>query len=97
MLVSRQFDRQNFDNLAEQENHLVPFSRGPRMCLGINLAWCEVYLVVAMLFRKFEITIANTEHIKNAIDKAGNLKWYDAFLAWYFGEKVRCWFKPINS
>jgi cytochrome P450 len=37
--------------LGEKEQqplrYLVPFSRGTRACLGINLAWAELYLIVA--------------------------------------------------
>ncbi|KAK0210181.1 cytochrome P450 [Desarmillaria ectypa] len=42
------------------EKYLVPFSRGPRSCIGINLAWCELYLVFANLFRKFDMKIHET-------------------------------------
>ncbi|KAH9979110.1 cytochrome P450 [Lactifluus volemus] len=34
------------------ESWLVTFSKGPRSCLGINLAYCELYLVLAHLFRR---------------------------------------------
>ncbi|KAG7453091.1 cytochrome P450 [Guyanagaster necrorhizus] len=42
------------------EKYLVPFSRGPRSCIGMNLAWCELYLVFANLFRKFDMKIHET-------------------------------------
>lgn len=32
---------------------LVPFSRGTRQCLGINLAYAELYLCIAAVFRRF--------------------------------------------
>ncbi|KAF8488484.1 putative P450 monooxygenase [Russula emetica] len=35
------------------ESWLVAFSKGPRSCLGINLAYCELYLTFAYLFRRF--------------------------------------------
>ena len=35
------------------QKSLVPFSRGSRGCLGINLAWAELYLILAMVFRRF--------------------------------------------
>jgi cytochrome P450 len=35
------------------EGYLVPFSRGPRICLGMNLAMAELYLILAMVFRRF--------------------------------------------
>ncbi|EED24576.1 cytochrome P450, putative [Talaromyces stipitatus ATCC 10500] len=33
------------------DRNYVPFSRGSRKCLGINLAYAELYLVLAVLFR----------------------------------------------
>ncbi|KAH9057597.1 putative P450 monooxygenase [Lactarius vividus] len=39
------------------EAWLVSFSKGPRSCLGINLAYCELYLVIAGLFRRFDVTL----------------------------------------
>ncbi|KAJ7499985.1 cytochrome P450, partial [Mycena latifolia] len=43
-----------------EAKYLVPFSRGPRMCLGINLAWCELYLLFANIFRKIDMKIYET-------------------------------------
>ncbi|SJL17057.1 uncharacterized protein ARMOST_20598 [Armillaria ostoyae] len=42
------------------DRYLVPFSRGPRTCLGMNLAWCELYLVFGNLFRKLDMEIYKT-------------------------------------
>ncbi|KAK7044004.1 hypothetical protein VNI00_008172 [Paramarasmius palmivorus] len=42
------------------EKYLVAFSKGPRICLGINLAWCELYLIFANVFRKLDLEIWNT-------------------------------------
>jgi len=47
-------------NSRELENFLVPFSRGPRSCLGINLAWCELYLIIGNIFRKIDMEIYDT-------------------------------------
>ncbi|PPQ71154.1 hypothetical protein CVT24_009835 [Panaeolus cyanescens] len=40
----------------ELDKYLVSFSKGPRSCLGINLAWCELYLIIATIFRKLDLT-----------------------------------------
>ncbi|KAH7112945.1 cytochrome P450 [Dendryphion nanum] len=36
------------------ERFMVSFGRGGRSCLGINLAWAELYLTLGMMFRRFE-------------------------------------------
>ncbi|PPQ79817.1 hypothetical protein CVT25_002971 [Psilocybe cyanescens] len=47
------------DDSAELEKYLVAFSKGPRGCLGINLAWCELYLIIGTVFRKLDLTPDN--------------------------------------
>ncbi|KAK3331800.1 cytochrome P450 [Cercophora scortea] len=41
------------EEVRAREKCLVPFSRGSRMCIGHNLAWCELYLTLGTLFRRF--------------------------------------------
>ncbi|KAL1703458.1 cytochrome P450 [Schizophyllum commune] len=45
---------------ALENGYFVPFSKGSRMCLGHNLAWCEMYLALASIFRKTTIRIHDT-------------------------------------
>ncbi|KAJ7577966.1 cytochrome P450 [Mycena floridula] len=45
---------------TDLDNYLVPFSKGPRSCLGINLAWCELYLIFAHTFRKLNLELFET-------------------------------------
>jgi len=40
--------------------YLVNFSKGTRMCLGMNLAYAEIYLTLAALFRRFELELFET-------------------------------------
>jgi len=40
--------------------YLVPFSKGPRMCLGINIAWAELYLIFGHIFRRLEMEMVGT-------------------------------------
>ena len=40
------------------QRYLVPFSRGTRGCLGINLAWAEMYLTLASVFRRFDFDLS---------------------------------------
>ncbi|KAK0630987.1 cytochrome P450 [Bombardia bombarda] len=37
-----------------REKCLVAFSRGSRVCLGLILAWCELYVTFGTVFRQFE-------------------------------------------
>ncbi|EEQ29552.1 cytochrome P450 [Microsporum canis CBS 113480] len=37
----------------------APFSRGTRMCIGMHLAWAEMYLLLAYLVKEFDFTIMN--------------------------------------
>ncbi|KAJ5632097.1 benzoate 4-monooxygenase cytochrome P450, partial [Penicillium lividum] len=34
---------------------LVPFSMGSRMCIGMSLSYCEIYLMLAALVRRFNL------------------------------------------
>ncbi|KAI9846675.1 MAG: hypothetical protein M1837_003730 [Sclerophora amabilis] len=40
----------------ELERYLVPFSKGSRRCLGMNLAFAELYLCLANVFRRYGCT-----------------------------------------
>ena len=40
--------------------YFVPFGRGSRMCLGMNLAYAELYLVLAVIFRRFDLQLFDT-------------------------------------
>ncbi|KAJ4299457.1 hypothetical protein N0V90_004702 [Kalmusia sp. IMI 367209] len=40
-------------NAAQLEKYLVSFSKGSRNCVGMNLAWAEMYMCTAAVFRRF--------------------------------------------
>ncbi|KAL9624297.1 MAG: hypothetical protein Q9160_001544 [Pyrenula sp. 1 TL-2023] len=42
------------------DRYLVSFCKGSRACIGINLAWGELYLILFHLFRKFELELYET-------------------------------------
>ncbi|KAF8974372.1 cytochrome P450 [Flammula alnicola] len=44
----------------ELGRYLVPFSAGPRMCLGISVAWAELYCFFGHIFRKLDMQIVDT-------------------------------------
>lgn len=41
------------NNSSHLEKYLVAFSKGSRGCVGMNLAWAELYLCTAGVFRRF--------------------------------------------
>ncbi|KAJ5921253.1 hypothetical protein N7466_009579 [Penicillium verhagenii] len=42
------------------QRYLVNFSKGTRICLGMNLAYAELYLTLANLFRRYEFELYDT-------------------------------------
>jgi cytochrome P450 len=42
------------------EKYLVNFSKGSRQCMGMNLAYAEIYLTLAAVFRRFELELFET-------------------------------------
>ncbi|KAF3911928.1 hypothetical protein ABW20_dc0105770 [Dactylellina cionopaga] len=57
----------------EMDNYLMPFSRGARICVGVNLAWAELLLTLARLIRRYEISY--TDDFTDA-----NMDWVSWFL-----------------
>ena len=67
---------------AQLDNFLLSFSRGSRACLGINLAYAELYNTFAYVLGSFEFNLAGTT--------ARDMEWHDAFGPATFGHlKVR--------
>jgi len=62
------------------DNWLVSFSRGPRMCLGINLAWVELRLSFVHIFRRLEMKLAE--------GSPDDLPFRDCFLPFFYGPHV---------
>ncbi|KAI0265031.1 cytochrome P450 [Gloeopeniophorella convolvens] len=69
------------------EYWLMPFSKGPRSCLGVNLAYCELYLALGHLFRRFDIS-SDTE-------RPGDLKFAEHFIPRFTGEHVHAYCRPL--
>ena len=72
------------EDAIDLEGWILTFSKGPRNCLGQNLAMCELYLVFATLFRRFHITY-----------DGGKVDFRDCFLPRYNSDHVRAFFKPV--
>ncbi|KAK9234108.1 cytochrome P450 [Lipomyces kononenkoae] len=66
---------------------LISFSRGPRSCLGINLAWCELYLAFATMLRRFDMKLDGMT--------TKDLVWRDTFLPYFYGKHLTAWCEPI--
>lgn len=48
-----EFRPQRWIDNPSLDKYLVPFSRGTRACVGINLAYAELYLTVAAVFSQY--------------------------------------------
>ncbi|KAF7511511.1 hypothetical protein GJ744_004099 [Endocarpon pusillum] len=42
------------------EKYVIPFSKGSRACIGLHLANCELYLVLAAMIRRFDLELYET-------------------------------------
>ncbi|MCJ1423011.1 hypothetical protein MMC29_000892 [Sticta canariensis] len=42
--------------------YLVAFSKGSRMCVGLNLAWAELYIGLANVIRRLDLELFDTGH-----------------------------------
>ncbi|KAF7930612.1 uncharacterized protein EAE98_005012 [Botrytis deweyae] len=47
------------------ERYLVPFNRGTRSCLGINLARAELYLILASVYRRFDFDVSQVNRARD--------------------------------
>jgi cytochrome P450 len=71
------------------EQWLVSFSKGPRSCLGLNLAWCELYIAFATMLRRFEMKLDGTTR--------EDLAWRDCFTPYFYRRHLRVWCKPVAA
>ncbi|OBR07631.1 Cytochrome p450 [Colletotrichum higginsianum IMI 349063] len=70
------------DDGKHLEKYLVTFSKGARQCLGINLAYAEATLTLAMVVNRFRFTADKTL-------KESDLKRVDNFTMGYEGTGIR--------
>ena len=82
-------DRWMGTDAAGLDKWLVSFSKGPRSCLGVNLAYCEMYVALATLIRRLEMKLYGT--------KAEDLVWRDVFLPYFYGKRLRVWCEPVKT
>ncbi|KAF3178847.1 hypothetical protein TWF225_004800 [Orbilia oligospora] len=63
--------------MTVQNKFLVPFSKGSRACLGINLAHMELYTIMAYLIRRHDLKLYNTT--------AKDMEWWDMVIPEFKG------------
>ncbi|KAI0250004.1 putative P450 monooxygenase [Lactifluus subvellereus] len=71
------------------ENWLVSFSKGPRSCLGINLAYCELYLALGNLIRRFDVRADEA--------RPADLKWSEHYLPLFEGQHLHAYCHPRHE
>ncbi|KAI0265866.1 putative P450 monooxygenase [Gloeopeniophorella convolvens] len=71
------------------ENWLVAFSKGPRSCLGINLAYCELYFAFAYLFRRVDVQLDKT--------KPSDLSYAEHFVSVFTDQHLRAYCRPLSE
>lgn len=49
------------DGVKQLSRYHVAFGRGARMCLGMPVAYCEIYITLATLFRRFDFELYQTD------------------------------------
>ncbi|KAL2830808.1 cytochrome P450 [Aspergillus cavernicola] len=67
------------DNGKASKTNLVPFSKGPRMCVGMNLSYMEAYVFLGNLFRLFDMSLHNSDR--------ATLRWKD-YIALHLEDDV---------
>ncbi|KAI0258151.1 cytochrome P450 [Gloeopeniophorella convolvens] len=69
------------------EGSMAVFSKGPRSCLGMNLAYCELYLVIASVFRRFDVALDTKRPAKMTV--------MEHFAPVFTGEHLHAYCKPV--
>lgn len=74
------------------DRFMVSFGRGTRSCLGISLAWTELYLTLGMLFRRYRFELIEPD-VRDV--QLG----HDFFIpvAWEGGKGVRVWVRDSGD
>ncbi|CAI7647033.1 unnamed protein product [Penicillium pancosmium] len=76
-------------NKSDLDHWLVPFSRGPRMCFGMNLAWAEMYIAFATMIRNFDMAIDGTT--------PEDMVWRECIAAYYPNRHLHAWCRPAQA
>ncbi|KAI0264712.1 cytochrome P450 [Gloeopeniophorella convolvens] len=71
------------------EAALSVFSKGPRSCFGINLAYSELQMGIAHVFRRFELRLDEA--------RPASLKIKEHFVPLFVGEHLHAFCKPVED
>ena len=82
-------DRWLGKDAGELEQWLVSFSRGPRMCPGVKLAWAELYITFATMIRGFDMELDGTT--------TEDMEWRECIVAYYPKRHLHAWCRPATS
>ncbi|KAH8993149.1 putative P450 monooxygenase [Lactarius akahatsu] len=77
------------EDAKTHEASLSAFSKGPRSCIGINLAYCELYLVIASVFRRFDLTLD--------AERSGDMTITEHFVPVFKGPHLHAYCKPVSD
>ncbi|KAF5389775.1 hypothetical protein D9757_006013 [Collybiopsis confluens] len=73
-------DRWLAEDTSKMMANFVPFQKGPRQCIGVNLAWAETYLILGNIFRKLDLSlVGETEYFPGPV-LAALTSWYEAYF-----------------
>ncbi|XP_077969411.1 uncharacterized protein LOC144423086 isoform X1 [Styela clava] len=54
--IRKNFDLRDFSTVTKNSsNHMIPFSTGPRHCLGEQLAKMKLFIFITVMFQKLEV------------------------------------------
>ncbi|KAH9990968.1 putative P450 monooxygenase [Russula compacta] len=71
------------------EAALSAFSKGPRSCFGVNLAYAEIHMGIANIFRRFELQVDET--------RPASLKVKEHFVPLFVEEHLHAYCKPAKD
>lgn len=77
------------DDSSGLDQWLVAFSKGPRACIGINLAMAELNVAIATLIRKFDISNDKTT--------PQDMEWKECFAAFFTRRHLHAWCQPVSK
>ncbi|KFH43654.1 Isotrichodermin C-15 hydroxylase-like protein [Hapsidospora chrysogenum ATCC 11550] len=76
------------DSRKASKKNLIPFSKGPRMCVGMNLSYMEAYVFLGNLFRRFDLELHDAGQ--------DELRWRD-YIALHLDDDVKISVRSLRN